>query len=79
MCKGWIGLAACAGVIGAFAWTSTAPQAAMVIGDGKVNMSVVEQAAKKRKGKKSKAVCTQKLIFTCCTEPGKQEVCEIKM
>ena len=77
MRKGWIALTVSAGVAGGFLWsTSTATEAAMVISGGKVNMSLIETAAKK---KRSTAVCTQKLIFTCCTEPGKQEVCDIKM
>lgn len=76
MRKGWIAFSVCTALIGAVTLTTTGTQAAMVIGDGKANISLIEQIAKKRK--KSKAVCTQKLIFTCCTEPGKQEVCDIK-
>jgi hypothetical protein len=76
MRKGWIALTVCAGVAAGFMLTTTKPtQAAMVIGDGKVNMSLVEQIKKK----KSKVKCEQKLFFKCCAAPGKPEVCDIKM
>lgn len=76
MRKNWIALTVCAGVAAAVAWATAIPtQAAMVVGDGKTNMSLVETAAKKR----GKAVCTQKLLWTCCTVPGQQEYCYIKV
>jgi hypothetical protein len=74
MRTGWIALTVCAGLVGGLVWaTSTKTEAAMVIGDGKMNMSVIETVAKK-----SKKQCTDYLFWVCCTAPGKAEVCSVK-
>jgi hypothetical protein len=71
MQKVLIALTVAAGVV---AWaTSTPTSAAMIIADGKANMSLIEQA----KGR-GKLVCSQKLIFTCCQRGTNPEYCYIK-
>jgi hypothetical protein len=77
MRKGWMVAAVCAGVAAGSAWGASQPtQAAMVIGDGMANMSLVEPAAKR---KRSKAQCTDYIFVTCCKEPGKPEYCKPKL
>jgi hypothetical protein len=77
MRKRWIVLTVCSGVAAGFAWGSSVPsEAAMVIGDSKVNMSLVQTVAKKRRAPKAK--CEQKLIFWCCTVGSQPEQCTIK-
>ncbi|KAB2919218.1 MAG: hypothetical protein F9K29_06280 [Hyphomicrobiaceae bacterium] len=77
MRKGWIALSLCAGAAAGLAWGTAEPaQAAMVISAGKVNMSLVEPAARK---KRSRAQCTDYLLWRCCKEPGKPEYCKLKV
>jgi len=73
----WIALAVCAGAVGGLMWGTAKPtQAAMVVGFSKTNMSLVEPAARK---KRSRAQCTDYLLWRCCKEPGKEESCTFKV
>jgi hypothetical protein len=69
----WVASAVSAGLVLANVMPA---QAAMSLADGKVNMSMVEKVAKKKK--KAKETCQYKLIFWCCTPKGGQEYCTIK-
>jgi hypothetical protein len=57
-----------------FALGGMTSASAFSLGDGKTNMSLIEQAAKKKAAKKPK--CEQKLVFKCCMK-GKEEVCTL--
>ena len=72
MRKLWIASAVSAGLV---LGNVMPAQAAMSVADAKVSMSMVEQVAKKRKGKET---CQYKLFFWCCTPKGGQEYCTIK-
>jgi hypothetical protein len=62
------------GISVGFVLGGLASASALPLSDSKTNMSVIEQAAKKKPAAKPK--CEQKLIFKCCMK-GKQEICTL--